>query len=89
VIGARSPDWPAFVFVTAEHGEGWVPERHFTSDRPHAVTVTRYDTTELAVDPGDILTVIERDDRSGWWWCGAEPGSVGWVPVEALDVADT
>ncbi len=44
VIGARSPDWPALVFATTEHGEGWVPERHFTPDRPHAVTVTQYDT---------------------------------------------
>jgi hypothetical protein len=52
------------------------------------VAVTQYDTTELAVDAGDILTVIDRDDESGWWWCEAEPGSVGWIPVEILEIED-
>lgn len=85
-IGERSPEWPAFVFVTAEHGEGWVPERHFTSDRPRAVTVAKYDTVECAVDQGDVVTVIERDDESGWWWCRSDSGDVGWIPVEILDI---
>jgi hypothetical protein len=85
-IGERSLEWPAFVFVTAELGEGWVPERHFTSDRARAVAVTRYDTVELAVDQGDVLTVVERDDESGWWWCQSDSGEVGWVPVGILDI---
>ncbi len=26
-VGERDTEWPAFVFVTAQNGSGWVPER--------------------------------------------------------------
>jgi len=85
-VGEGSTEWPAFVFVTAKHGEGWVPERYFTPDRPRAVTIVRYDTTELAASKGDVLLVVEQDDESGWWWCRANSGDVGWVPIEVLEI---
>jgi hypothetical protein len=84
-VRERSIEWPAFVFVAAEEGSGWVPERFLTADRPEAVVEVRYDTTEIAVEPGDEVEVLERDGESGWWWCRATSGDEGWIPVEVLD----
>jgi hypothetical protein len=83
-VGDSSLEWPAFAFVACPYGEGWVPERHLTPTRPHAVLVVQYDTTELPVDPDDIVDVVERDDESGWWWCRSSSGAEGWVPTEGL-----
>jgi hypothetical protein len=85
-VGERSIEWPAFVFVTTPDGGGWVPERLLTADRPDAVVLERYDTTELPAEPGDQLTIVERDDESGWWWCRNDAGAEGWVPVTVLEI---
>jgi hypothetical protein len=87
-VGERSTVWPAFVFVVSSLGEGWVPSRHLTADSGPAVVVTGYDTTELSLTPGQEILVLERDDESGWWWCRADDGSVGWVPIDALVTID-
>jgi len=84
IVGARDTTWPAFVFVVSSRGEGWVPARCLTADSGSAVVVEGYDTTELALDPGQEVVVVRRDDESGWWWCRADDGSVGWVPIDAL-----
>ena len=84
-VGESSVEWPAFVFVIAADGEGWVPERYLSADRPEAVALVGYDTSELSVEAGQALTVIDRDDESGWWWCRSESGSEGWVPVDVLE----
>lgn len=86
VVVKRDTRWPAFVFVTAASGEGWVPARNLSVDQGAAVVVTPYDTAELAVRKGDFVTVVERDDDSGWWWCCSASGAEGWVPVAVLDV---
>ena len=83
-VAERSSHWPAFVFVTATEGEGWVPSRHLSINSDVGVTITAYDTTELPVTPGDVFTVVERDNVSGWWWCRSDAGAEGWVPVEVL-----
>ena len=83
-VGDRDTTWPAFVFVVSSHGEGWVPSRNLSSDSGAAVVDIAYDTTELALAAGQDVSVLERDDESGWWWCRADDGSVGWVPVDAL-----
>ena len=85
VVGQRDSDWPAFVFVTAARGRGWVPARHLSADSGAAVVEVAYDTTELAVAPGQEVTVLDRDDESGWWWCRADGGAEGWVPVAAFE----
>jgi uncharacterized protein (TIGR03382 family) len=86
VAAERDTRWPAFVFVAATSGEGWVPARNLSVDQGAAVVVTPYDTAELAVRKGDIVTVVERDDESGWWWCCSASGAEGWVPVAVLEV---
>jgi len=83
-VGRRSPDWPAFVFVTSALGEGWVPSRHLTAEEGMATVVAQYDTTELSVAAGETVEVLKRDDASGWWWCRGEAGDEGWVPRSVL-----
>lgn len=89
VAGERATQWPEFVFVTGEAGEGWVPARHLSGDSGTVAVETEYDTTELSVSVGQEVTVLERDDLSGWWWCRADDGRTGWVPVLALETAET
>lgn len=83
-VGERDHDWPEFVFVTAAHGEGWVPSRHLSADHGTATVIHPYDTTELATTAGEVLDVVERDEQSGWLWCRAADGREGWVPVRTL-----
>ena len=83
-VGGRSPDWPAFVFVTSALGEGWVPSRHLSAAEDAATVEAQYDTTELPVAAGQTVEVLTRDDASGWWWCRSEAGDEGWVPRSVL-----
>ena len=85
VVGQRASTWPAFVFVTAGNGSGWVPARHLSADHGSAMVLTAYDTTELPVAAGEVVTVVDRDDESGWWWCRNLEGREGWVPREVLE----
>jgi SH3 domain len=83
--GQRDTDWPAFVFITTDDGAGWVPERHPDTSADPAVVVTAYDTTELATTAGEELTVITRDDSSGWAWVRNTAGQEGWVPLRTVE----
>lgn len=84
-VGERDTTWPAFVFVTAAGGSGWVPVRHLSADSGPATVLTPYDTAELPVEAGETVTVLSRDDESGWWWCRAQSGREGWVPLRILE----
>lgn len=83
-VGARDTQWPAFVLVTTPTGEGWVPARYLTAASKGAAMATAYDTTELAVVAGDEVTVLDKDEESGWWWCRSDGGGEGWVPAAAF-----
>jgi hypothetical protein len=87
-VGDRDTDWPEFVFVTAPHGSGWVPSRHLSAQTGTATMLTAYDTTELPTQVGDVLDVVAQDSVSGWMWCRTGGGREGWVPMNALDLAD-
>jgi SH3 domain len=64
---------------------GWVPARHLEETAAgRAVVREAYDTTELAIDRGDELEVLERDDESGWLWVRDRDGAEGWVPIRAV-----
>lgn len=82
--GERSDEWPEFVFVTAEHGAGWVPARYLSAASGPAAAVEPYDTTELATQAGEELTVLEEDLQSGWLWCRTGDGREGWLPVSTV-----
>jgi hypothetical protein len=84
-VGQHDTEWPAFVFVTAESGEGWVPERHLDTSRDPAVVLTDYDTTVLATTAGEELTLVRSDDPSGWAWVRNDAGREGWVPWRTVE----
>lgn len=84
--GQHDTEWPAFVFVTTDAGAGWVPERHLDTSSDPAVVVTAYDTTELATAAGDELTLLERDDPSGWALVRNAEGREGWVPQSTVEL---
>lgn len=83
--GKRDGQWPAFVFVTASDGAGWIPERYLDTSSAPAVVLTGYDTTELATTAGEVLTLIERDDPGGWAWIRNAAGQEGWVPMSTVE----
>jgi hypothetical protein len=89
-VGERDDQWPAFVLVTTSAGlQGWVPQRHLTrTGERHQGKYTarcRYDTTELPVDEGTELTVMEADLGSGWLWCSDGSDHRGWVPARCVE----
>ena len=85
IIGEHDEEWPEFVFVTSAAGSGWVPGRHLSASSGAAIVEIAYDTTELAVSAGQQVTVVDRDDGSGWWWCRNDAGDEGWVPMAVLE----
>ncbi|WP_254773627.1 SH3 domain-containing protein [Plantibacter sp. MMLR14_011] len=85
-VGDRDTEWPAFVFVTASHGTGWVPARHLDVDGSVGVVRAGYDTTELPAVTGDTVDVVEDDPESGWSWCRNADGREGWIPHRVLTV---
>jgi hypothetical protein len=56
-VGQQDTRWPAFVLVTAEAGQGWVPSRHLELDQESgaATVIAPYDTTELPTTVGETL----------------------------------
>jgi hypothetical protein len=49
-VTVQGTRWPAFVFVTAEAGQGWVPSRHLDLDQESgaATVIAPYDTVEAS-----------------------------------------
>jgi hypothetical protein len=84
-VGERDTTWPAFVFVTTADGSGWVPARHIDTGADPPVMLEPYDTSELATEAGEMLTVLARDDPSGWTWVRNSRGAKGWVPSDSLE----
>lgn len=87
-VSKRDTEWPEFVFVTAQHGSGWVPARRLSTPSGPAVVRAAYDTTELPTEFGELLEVVAEDLKSGWLWCRSSSEREGWVPVKTLDVFD-
>lgn len=83
-IGERDTQWPAFVFVTAPQGTGWVPSRHIDIDGAVGVVRVAYDTTELPGAEGEHVEIVRDDPESGWSWCRNGSGREGWIPHRAL-----
>ncbi|GEB45503.1 hypothetical protein MTE01_14480 [Microbacterium testaceum] len=86
-IGDRDTEWPAFVFVTAAQGTGWVPARHLDIDGSVGTVRLGYDTTELPARLGEDVDVLVDDSESGWSWCRNADGREGWIPHRVLAVA--
>jgi hypothetical protein len=94
-VGRNDETWPAFIWTENSAGVGgWVPERHLRrgGEGAAAEMLRDYDTTELSVDAGAVIAVVEVDEPSGWLRCragdGDRDGGTGWVPVRALEPLD-
>ena len=60
----------------------WVPESFLEIEDGIAVLTVDYDSTELTVEPGVVVGVL--DEVAGWAWCRTEDGRLGWLPIENL-----
>lgn len=89
--GERDTTWPAFRLVTTrDGGEGWLPDRYLRpvpgGEPGEAVVTARYDTREIAPQPGEEVTVLALDEPSGWAWCRDGRGAEGWLPLSVLQL---
>ena len=69
--------------VSKEGAAAWIPENYLDLDGFSAIFKCDYDSTELAVEEGNVLACEKIE--SGWAWC-SRPDESGWVPVECLDI---
>lgn len=80
----RETESPGWVWCTDDPGEAWwVPERWVEIEGDSCVMKRHYNSAELAVDVGEVVTV--ELEESGWAWARKESGESGWVPLDELD----
>jgi len=84
-LGEYDTTWPRFVWCTTRQGKsGWVPEAYLDRRGTTGILLREYDATELSVDSGEELAVL--DEEGGWFWCANRAGERGWVPMENVAV---
>ena len=82
---AEDPDWQDWVECTNRAGNtGWIPKQFLDISGDSAVTLRDYDATELNVNVGEHITVLELEN--GWAWAHTENGKYGWVPLRNLKI---
>ena len=86
VLSDRDEEWPQFVWTQAGTLGGWVPAALFDAERGSATALEAYDTTELDVDPGQLVTL--HRELADWWWVEDAAGAQGWVPSRVLQILD-
>jgi hypothetical protein len=84
-VGRRDQQFPAWRWVTTGDGRsGWMAERYLElRGDDDGVALRDYDATELSVEAGDELAVL--DEEGGWLWCESARGERGWVPAEVTE----
>ena len=93
-LGGGDDEFPGWIWTIRGDGQcGWAPvpifERAYsesTTDTQAAKTNRDYDATELDVEPGDPVRVLEL--LGGWARVEAQPHAyptVGWVPQACLE----
>ena len=56
----EDPDWPDWIECTNSAGnKGWIPKQFLDISGENAVTLRDYDATELNVNVGEHITVLE------------------------------
>ena len=81
----RDSEWPGWVWCTHPDGRtGWVPLAWLDREGSRAVARRDYAATELAVEPGEELELLEYE--SGWHWARNAAGHLGWVPAANLEL---
>ena len=71
---------PGWVWCTHESGKsGWVPEAYIDIQGMNGKMKCDYDSIELTVSIGNILTV--HKEESDFYWVTDQDGQQGWVPI--------
>ncbi len=83
-VGREDPDWPGWKWCTAADGrQGWVPVELLRDaadgDPETALLAVDYSAVELAVQPGEKVTIHER--RRGWLLVSNACRQQGWIPA--------
>ncbi len=82
-VGRADPDWPGWVWCTAVDGHtAWTPLSYLDDFGETGHLRRDYDSTELTVSAGEMVTVYEEE--SGWCWIANADGQFGWVPARCL-----
>lgn len=86
-VGRRDTRWSSWIWCTTASGaSAWVPEQLLNiSDPTRAVVTADYNSTELIVNPGELVTGMQV--LAGWIWCQNGRNGEGWVPLENLQPA--
>src|SRR5260370_34760767 len=80
-VGERDTKWPAFVFVTADDGAGWVPSRYLDAESGDAesgdaTAAVPHRTRGPPSDRGGVVNAAGRDE-SGRGVSGEKAGGPG------------
>ena len=86
LLADRDDAWPQFVWTQLGTVGGRVPAALFDAERGSATALEAYDTTELDVDPGRIVTL--HRELADWWRVEDAVGAQGWVPSRLLQIPD-
>lgn len=83
-VEPRECEWPGWLWATDREGKsGWIPEAYADVTDATAELLRDYDATELAVEPGETVEVLERE--SSWSRCRKPDGTEGWLPDSVLE----
>lgn len=84
---AKTSEWPGWIWGTTGKGKSvWFPQSYLRIENNEAVLLRDYDATELSVEIGVILLIL--DTEAGWYWCKTDSGKSGWVPAENLKIIE-
>lgn len=85
-LGGHDEEYPGWVWATAADGRsGWVPESWLRVDGDCGVLLREYNATELALEPGDMVSSDQVE--SGWLWATTTDSRSGWAPLDCLELA--
>lgn len=84
-VGREDDEYPGWLWCRAANGrEGWMPVELLSRHGSVAVVLLDYSAKELAVRPGDEVTVEEV--RRGWALVRNVQGEVGWIPKSHIEI---
>ncbi len=79
----RATEWAGWLWCTASSGAAaWVPEEWLQGEGSRRSLVHDYDARELAIRPGEQVSVLETTAQ--WALVVGGGGERGWVPLSCL-----
>jgi uncharacterized protein YgiM (DUF1202 family) len=82
--GREDDEFPGWKWCKASDGrEGWIPVELLSDEGAEAIVLHDYSARELAVHPGEEVTVEEA--RHGWLLVRNAQGERGWIPSSHVE----